>query len=79
MDITLPKLSGFEASVRIRNLETIENSIPIIGVLPQAFDHDRDQCFASGMNEVILKPISPEALESVFQTFLGISAKQSYA
>lgn len=79
MDITLPKLSGFDASVRIRNLETIENSIPIIGVLPQAFERDRDQCFASGMNEVILKPISPEALEAVFQTFLGISAKQSYA
>ncbi|MEN3147138.1 response regulator [Neorhizobium sp. IRAMC:178] len=79
MDITLPKLSGFDASVRIRNLETIENSIPIIGVLPQAFDRDRDQCFASGMNEVILKPISPEALEAVFQTFLGVSAKQSYA
>ena len=79
MDITLPKLSGFDASVRIRNLETIDNSIPIIGVLPQAFERDRDQCFASGMNEVILKPISPEALEAVFQTFLGISAKQSYA
>ncbi|CDZ28839.1 response regulator [Neorhizobium galegae] len=79
MDITLPKLSGFDASVRIRNLETIDNSIPIIGVLPQAFERDRDQCFASGMNEVILKPISPEALEAVFQTFLGISAKRSYA
>nr|WP_250809513.1 response regulator [Neorhizobium tomejilense] len=79
MDITLPKLSGFDASVRIRNLETIDNSIPIIGVLPQAFERDRDQCFASGMNEVILKPISPEALEAVFQTFLGIPARQSYA
>lgn len=79
MDITLPKLSGFEASVRIRDMETIDNSIPIIGVLPQAFNHDRDQCFASGMNEVILKPISPEALETVFQTFLGVPAKQAYA
>ncbi len=79
MDITLPKLSGFDASVRIRNLETIDNSIPIIGVLPQAFERDRDQCFASGMNEVILKPISPEALEAVFQTYLGTPAKHSYA
>lgn len=79
MDITLPKLSGFEASVRIRDRETIDNSIPIIGVLPQAFNHDRDQCFASGMNDVILKPISPEALETIFQTFLGVPARQSYA
>ncbi len=79
MDITLPKLSGFEASVRIRGLETVDNSIPIIGVLPQAFDSDRDQCFAAGMNEVILKPISPEAIEAVFHTYLGEVAKQSYA
>ncbi len=79
MDITLPKLSGFEASVRIRGLETVDNSIPIIGVLPQAFDSDRDQCFAAGMNEVILKPISPEAIEAAFHTYLGEVAKQSYA
>ncbi|WP_117190827.1 response regulator [Rhizobium terrae] len=79
MDVTLPKLSGFEASARIRALETIDNSIPIIGVLPQAFDRDRDECFASGMNDVILKPISPEALQAVFQIYLDMPPRQSYA
>ncbi|WJR67967.1 response regulator [Neorhizobium sp. CSC1952] len=79
MDITLPKLSGFEASARIRSLETADSSIPIIGVLAQPFDRDRDECFASGMNEVILKPISPEALEALFQTFLDMPEKRSYA
>ncbi|MGK6313969.1 response regulator [Neorhizobium sp. DT-125] len=79
MDITLPKLSGFEASARIRSLETADSSIPIIGVLAQPFDRDRDECFASGMNEVILKPISPEALETLFQAFLDMPEKQSYA
>ncbi len=79
MDITLPLLSGFEASVRIRGLETLENSIPIIGVLPQAFDRDRDECFASGMNDVILKPISPEALQNLFQTYLDDGEMRYYA
>lgn len=79
MDITLPKLTGFEASARIRGLETVENSIPIIGVLAQAFDRDRDECFASGMNDVILKPISPEALEAVFNTHIGAPPRQAYA
>ncbi|MFB9950431.1 response regulator [Rhizobium puerariae] len=79
MDVTLPKLSGFEASARIRSLETVDNSIPIIGVLAQAFDRDRDECFAAGMNDVILKPISPEALEAVFQTYLDVPVKRSYA
>ncbi|MEQ1403528.1 response regulator [Neorhizobium sp. Rsf11] len=79
MDVTLPKLNGFEASARIRSLETIDGSIPIIGVLAHPFDRDRDECFAAGMNDVILKPISPEALEAVFQAYLDIPVKRSYA
>lgn len=79
MDVTLPKLNGFEASARIRSLETIDSSIPIIGVLAHPFDRDRDECFAAGMNDVILKPISPEALEAAFQVYLDIPTKRSYA
>ncbi|AXV14548.1 histidine kinase [Neorhizobium sp. SOG26] len=79
MDVTLPKLNGYEASLKIRSLETPDNSIPIIGVLPLAFDRDRDQCIASGMNDVILKPISPEALENLFKTHLDVSPRQKQA
>ncbi|WP_161974097.1 response regulator [Rhizobium deserti] len=71
MDVSLPKLNGFEASCAIRALEGEEARTPIIGVLAQAFERDREQCFSSGMNDVILKPISPEALETVFEKFLG--------
>jgi PAS domain S-box-containing protein len=69
MDITLPDLNGYEAAAAIRGLEREGERVPIIGVLPQAFDRDRDECFASGMDDVILKPISPEALQSVFAKF----------
>jgi PAS domain S-box-containing protein len=72
MDITLPKLNGFEASSAIRLLEVEGSRTPIIGVLAQAFDRDRDDCFSAGMDDVILKPISPEALEGVFQRFLPL-------
>jgi PAS domain S-box-containing protein len=71
MDITLPLLNGFEAASTIRSMEAAGHRVPIIGVLPQAFDRDRDECFSSGMDDVILKPISPEALEAVFSRFLG--------
>lgn len=77
MDVTLPKLNGFEASCAIRTLEGEGVRTPIIGVLAQAFDRDRDQCFGSGMDDVILKPISPEALESVFEKFLGLEKSQA--
>ncbi len=72
MDVTLPKLTGFEASAAIRALEGGKAPVPIVGVLPQAFDRDRERCFEAGMDEVILKPISPEALDAVFQRFLCV-------
>ncbi|WJH39131.1 response regulator [Aliirhizobium terrae] len=70
MDVTLPKLTGFEASAAIRALEGNAAPVPIIGVLAQAFDRDRESCFGAGMDDVILKPISPEALDAVFRRFL---------
>jgi CheY-like chemotaxis protein len=66
MDVTLPDMNGFEACRRIRELEAGVSQTPIIGVLAHPFERDREQCFASGMDDVILKPMSPEMLEAIF-------------
>jgi PAS domain S-box-containing protein len=77
MDVTLPILNGFEAARVIRTLEVEGQApTPIVGVLAQAFDRDREECIASGMDDVILKPISPEALESLFDKFLVAAGSQ---
>ena len=70
MDITLPKLNGFEAARAIRANET-GRDVPIIGVLPQAFEKDRADCMAAGMDDIILKPISPDILQGLFERVLG--------
>ena len=68
MDVTLPGLNGFEAARRIRQSpEDARLSTPIIGVLAHAFDRDREACFASGMNEVILKPLSPDVVDQAIR------------
>lgn len=68
MDVTLPGINGFEAARRIRQTpEDARLPTPIIGVLTQAFDRDREACFASGMNEVILKPLSPDVLDQAIR------------
>lgn len=68
MDITLPGINGFEAARRIRQMpEESRLSTPIIGVLAQAFDRDREACFASGMNDVILKPLSPDIVDQAIR------------
>ncbi|MFD1745843.1 response regulator [Rhizobium helianthi] len=70
MDITLPKLNGFEAASKIRESEEHPGKTPIIGVLSPAVEGDRDACWAAGMNDVVLKPLSPDSLEEKFRKFL---------
>lgn len=66
MDVTLPVINGFEACRRIREMEQgARRPTPVIGVLVQAFERDREECFAAGMNDVMLKPLSPDAVEAV--------------
>ncbi|MBT9368906.1 response regulator [Rhizobium sp. CSW-27] len=71
MDITLPMLNGFEAASCIRESESGGERTPIIGVLTPAVEGDRDACWAAGMDDVVLKPLSPDALEEKFRRFLG--------
>jgi len=71
MDISLPGLNGFEAARLIRGAEKGSGShTPIIGVLTQAFERDRKECGEAGMDDVILKPVSPDIIETVFQKYM---------
>lgn len=71
MDITLPVLNGFEAASKIRETEEVAGRTPIIGVLSPAIEGDRDACWAAGMNDVVMKPLSPDALEEKFRQYMG--------
>lgn len=82
MDITLPLLNGFEAASKIRETEEISGRTPIIGVLSPATEGDRDACWSAGMNDVVMKPLSPDILEDKFRQFMGEDFRkwrQSYA
>ena len=72
MDISLPGFNGFEAARLIRQMEETGGTshTPIIGVLTQAFERDRAECVKAGMDDVIMKPVSPDMLEAVFQRHL---------
>ncbi|MBB3313173.1 PAS domain S-box-containing protein [Rhizobium sp. BK196] len=71
MDISLPVFNGFEASRLIRQMEEGQGArTPIIGVLTQAFERDRAECAKAGMDDVVMKPVSPDMLETTFQKHL---------
>jgi PAS domain S-box-containing protein len=66
MDMQMPEMDGLEATRAIRQLPKV-GTIPIIAMTANAYDDDRERCFAAGMNDFIAKPIDPEI---VFATLL---------
>ncbi|WP_374575102.1 response regulator [Phenylobacterium sp.] len=62
MDMRMPGLSGVEASRRLRADGV---TTPIVALTANAFEEDRHACLAAGMDDFLVKPLSPEALRSV--------------
>lgn len=61
MDVSLPGISGIETTRRLRALPGHAH-VPVIGVSAHAQPKDREACLSAGMNEVVAKPLTPEAL-----------------
>lgn len=62
MDVQMPGMDGFSATLQIRRLEGNAAKVPIIALTAHAMQGDKERCFASGMNEYVTKPISGDEL-----------------
>ncbi len=72
MDVQMPVMNGYEATMAIRNLENKElASIPVIAMTANAFEEDKQEALKSGMNAHIAKPIDVENLLAVLDKILA--------
>jgi PAS domain S-box-containing protein len=63
MDVSMPEMSGLDATAAIRDREKVDGGhVPIIGVTAHALKGDRERCLEAGMDDYLSKPISPRAL-----------------
>jgi CheY-like chemotaxis protein len=63
MDCHMPELDGYEATQRIRLLPAPAAAMRVIGLTASAMPDDLEACRRAGMDEVLSKPVSLEALE----------------
>jgi signal transduction histidine kinase/CheY-like chemotaxis protein len=63
MDVQMPEMDGFTATVAIRNLERgKKNHIPIVAITAHAMAGDKERCLAAGMDGYLAKPVRREDL-----------------
>ena len=63
MDIQMPKMNGYKATQTIRHLPDKDKAcIPIIAMTANAFEEDKRDAIAAGMNGHIAKPIQVDKL-----------------
>lgn len=71
MDIQMPLMSGFEATEKIRSLESKKEHIPIIALTARALKGEREKCIQIGMDDYITKPIDFELIKKTIENFLA--------
>ena len=70
MDIRMPVMTGYEATVAIRKLDHPDKDLPIIAMTADAFADDMKRCLECGMNAHIAKPIDLGLVQQTLAKFI---------
>jgi PAS domain S-box-containing protein len=76
MDIQMPVMDGFEATRAIKKSGSPKNQIPIIALTANSSSKDIERCLASGMDDCLGKPFTPESLFAVLVKYGQFKATQ---
>ena len=73
MDCQMPEMDGYETTRRIRQKETVEASqrVPIVALTASAIREELEAAVAAGMDDVLTKPYTLDALVERLARHLG--------
>jgi len=69
MDVMMPEMDGFEATIEIRK-DPRWRKLPIIAVTAKAMKDDQERCLSAGSNDYLAKPIDLDRLFSLIRVWL---------
>jgi CheY-like chemotaxis protein len=73
MDVQMPEMNGYEATVAIRELVR-DRHIPIIALTAGNVKGEKDKCLAAGMDDFVAKPFVEDAIWQVLNKYTAISS-----
>lgn len=71
MDIQMPGMDGYAASVEIRKIEKVsKNKVPIVAITAGAVKDEKTKCLEAGMDDYVTKPVSERTIEDILKKYL---------
>lgn len=78
MDMQMPVMDGYEATMHIRKREQDSGGhIPIVAMTAEALKGDRERCLATGMDDYVSKPITPTEMYRAIEKFPAVCLPMS--
>ncbi len=72
MDCEMPIMDGFEAATRIRAMDELTRTVPIIALTAHVMKGDRDKCIDSGMDGYLPKPVARQSLIDLVNKYIPV-------
>ncbi len=70
MDISIPKIDGWEATQRLK-ADPGTDAIPIIALTAHALEEDRQKALQAGCDGYLAKPVEPRRVVQEVERFVG--------
>lgn len=72
MDIQMPNMNGYQAAGTIRKMtDPSKAGVPIVAMTANAFEEDKKNAYAAGMNAHLAKPVDIQKLLEILLEFLS--------
>lgn len=73
MDLQMPEMDGYEATIKIRRSDTGNSNIPIIAMTAHTIKGEYERCMEIGMNNFISKPFRADDLYEKIDSLIKLS------